>query len=159
MSDSNDTRPLRERLALHPFVAGLPDPFVERLLGLATEQAYPSGAFVLREGEAADTLYLLTAGRVVLEVAGPGRPLERVETLCAGELLGLHWLFPPRRWVLDARVIEPVRLIALDAERLRAELDRDPAFGYAVTTRLLAQLYERLERVRLQRLDVFKVDP
>ena len=159
MSDPTDTRPLRERLARHPFAEGLSDEFVDRLLTCATEVAYPSGAFVLREGGEADALYLLTDGRVVLEVGGPGRALERVETLCAGELLGLHWLFPPRRWVLDARVVDPVSAIALDAERLRAELDRDPDFGYAITTKLLAQLYERLERVRLQRLDVFKVEP
>ncbi|KYF75652.1 cyclic nucleotide-binding protein [Sorangium cellulosum] len=146
-------------LGAHPFLEGLPAAHVARLAGGASAQSFPEGAFLLREGGEADMLYLLTQGRVTLEIHRPGRGPVQVESLLGGDILGLHWLFPPRRWVLDARAVTQVRAIGLDAAHVRACSDADPALGYAVSLRLLRQLYARLERVRLQRLDVYRAEP
>ncbi|XXT21307.1 cyclic nucleotide-binding domain-containing protein [Sorangium sp. So ce429] len=146
-------------LGAHPFLVELPAAHLERLAEGARVLSFPEGAFLLREGGEADTLYLLTHGRVVLEIHRPGRDPVQVESLSGGDILGLHWLFPPRRWVLDARAATPVRAVGLDAAHVRACSDADPALGYAVSQRLLRQLYARLERVRLQRLDVYRAEP
>ncbi|WP_438014945.1 cyclic nucleotide-binding domain-containing protein [Sorangium sp. So ce315] len=145
-------------LGAHPFLEGLPAAHLARLAEGASARSFPEGAFLLREGGEADTLYLLTQGRVALEVHRPGRDPVQVESLSGGDILGLHWLFPPRRWVLDARAVTEVRAVGLDAAHVRACSDAEPALGYAVSLRLLRQLYARLERVRLQRLDVFNLD-
>jgi len=110
---------------------------------------------VLREGEEASVVYLLTGGNIALEVEVPGRGTIPVESLHGGDILGLSWLFAPYRWQLDARAVERSTAIAVDASRLRAALDADPALGYAIVRRLAGKLYDRLERVRLQRLDVY----
>lgn len=146
-------------LGAHPFLEGLAAAHLGRLAQGARVLSFPEGSFLLREGREADTLYLLTHGRVALEVHRPGHDPVQVESLEGGDILGLHWLFPPRRWVLDARVVEPVRAVGLDAAHVRACSDADPALGYAVSLRLLRQLYARLERVRLQRLDVYRAEP
>jgi CRP-like cAMP-binding protein len=99
---------------------------------------------------------LLRSGRVVLEQNVPGRGPTWVESLKAGDILGLSWLFPPYRWHLDARAVEPVDVFALDAASLRGPNAEHPTLDPALATRLLRQLYDRLERVRLQRLDVYK---
>lgn len=153
------TPALETALGAHPFLHGVSGDGLRRLATCARELSFPAGAFLLREGGEADAVHLLTAGRVVLEVQVPAQGPVRVEMLGPGDIVGIHWFFPPRRWVLDARCVEPVTSIALDAARLRAMLDEDPALGYAVTTRLLEQLYHRLERVRLQRLDVYGARP
>ncbi|KYF79828.1 cyclic nucleotide-binding protein [Sorangium cellulosum] len=146
-------------LGAHPFLEALPAAHLARLAEGASARSFPEGAFLLREGGEADTLFLLTHGRAALEIHRPGRGPVQVESLSGGDILGLHWLFPPRRWVLDARAVTQVRAIGLDAAHVRACSDADPALGYAVSLRLLRQLYARLERVRLQRLDVYRAEP
>lgn len=124
----------------------------------AREAAYAPGAFIFREGDAAESLYLLGAGRVALELDIPPRGVTQLESLGAGDILGLSWLFPPYRWHLDARAVEPVRAFVLGGTALRAHMAEDPVLGNVLATRMLRYLYDRLERVRLQRLDLYRTD-
>lgn len=143
-------------LEQHPFLRGLPSEQLSAIACNTRELSFPAGALLLREGEPADTLYLLRSGRVVLELNVPGRGPTLLETLKAGDILGLSWLFPPYRWHLDARAVEPVDVFALDASCMRGPSPDHPVLEPALAMRLLRHLYERLERVRLQRLDVYK---
>ena len=79
-----------------------------------------------------------------------------VETLSSGDILGLSWLFPRGRWTLDARCVEDVQAFALGAGGLRAQMTADQSLGLEVLTHVVQALYQRLMRVRLQRLDVYK---
>jgi CRP-like cAMP-binding protein len=141
----------------HPFLADVPAEQIRTLAPRAV--TCEPGAFIFREGDEADTLYLLCSGRVTLELNIPGRGPTQLESLGADDILGLSWLFAPYRWHLDARVVEPVQALALDAAALRARMAEDPVLGNRLATRLLRYLYDRLERVRLQRLDVYKAEP
>lgn len=140
----------------HPFLRGLSPEQVSSIACNTRELSFPAGALLLREGEQADTLYLLRSGRVALELNIPGRGPTQLETLKAGDILGLSWLFPPYRWHLDARAVEPVSAFALDASCLRGPTPEHPVLEPALAMRLLRHLYDRLERVRLQRLDVYR---
>jgi CRP-like cAMP-binding protein len=80
----------------------------------------------------------------------------QLETLGPGEILGWSWLFPPYRWHFDARASEPTRAVALDGTCLRAKCEADHDLGYALVKRFLYQLHQRLERSRLQLLDVYR---
>lgn len=143
-------------LEQHPFLLGLSPEQVSAIACHASERSFPAGALLLREGEPAGTLYLLRSGRVALEQHVPGRGATQLETLRAGDILGLSWLFPPYRWHLDARAVEPVEAFALDASCMRGPTPEQPVLEPALAMRLLRHLYERLERVRLQRLDVYR---
>jgi CRP/FNR family cyclic AMP-dependent transcriptional regulator len=142
----------------HPFLHGLSPEQLSAIARGARELSFPAGALLLREGEQANTLYLLRSGRVVLELNVPGQGATQLETLKAGDILGLSWLFPPYRWHLDARATEPVDVFALDASFLRGPTLEHPVLEPALAMRLLRHLYDRLERVRLQRLDVYKAE-
>jgi CRP/FNR family cyclic AMP-dependent transcriptional regulator len=150
---------LTDALSRHSFFHGLAPEQLARLAEVTTEVRVRAGSFVLREGGQADALYLVLEGTVALEVHVTRRAPVQVETVGPDDILGLHWLFPPRRWVLDARARDDVHLLKLDAEGLRARLEADPVLGYAVSQRLLREVYERLGRVRLQRLDVYDLAP
>ena len=143
-------------LEQHPFLLGLTPEQVSAIACGSRELSFPAGALLLREGEQANTLYLLRSGRVVLEQNVPGRGPTWLETLKAGDILGLSWLFPPYRWHLDARAVEPVDAFALDVSCLRGPTPEHPVLEPALAMRLLRHLYDRLERVRLQRLDIYK---
>lgn len=142
-------------LADHPLAQRLTAEQVERLATCGREVHFAAGVFIFREGGAAEMLYLLREGRVALEQHIPGQGAVQVENLHAGDILGLSWLFPDAHWTLDARTVEPVMAFALEAECVRARMGEDPALGYALSGWLVEQLYLRLMRVRLQRMDVY----
>lgn len=140
----------------HPFLRGLAPEQVKAIACGLSEKSFPAGTLLLREGDEAHTLFLLRTGRVSLELNVPGKGPTQLEMLKAGDILGLSWLFPPYHWHLDARAVEPVEAFVLDATCLRGPSPEHPVLEPALAMRLLRQLYERLERVRMQRLDVYK---
>ncbi len=148
---------LVRELAEHPFVCALGPEQLQWLAGCAAARSFRAGQFILREGGEADSLFLLRRGRVSLEVNIPGHGVEQVESLREGDIAGLSWLFPPHRWQLDARALEPVESIALDAPRLRVRMEEDHELAWALGRGLLFEMYQRLGRVRLQRLDLYAV--
>jgi CRP-like cAMP-binding protein len=143
-------------LASHPFLSGVSEGVLRRVASIAREERFGEGARVFREGESADAVYLLHEGLVALDLHVPGKGGARLETLRGGDIAGLSWLFAPFRWRLEARVIDPARATVIDAVRLREWMETDAEIGQAIAMRLVGQLYERLSRVRMQRLDLYK---
>jgi CRP/FNR family transcriptional regulator, cyclic AMP receptor protein len=149
---------LVRKLEAHPFLRGASGEVLRRIASISREESFPQGAVLLREGNDANTVFLLESGLVSLELNVPGKGVLRLETLRGGDIVGLSWLFPPYRWHLDAKAVEPTSALVIDARRLREWMKEDAAIGQAVGTRLVGQLYERLEQVRMQRLDLYKAE-
>jgi CRP-like cAMP-binding protein len=150
-----DVHGLTDVLAQHPFTKGLKREHLELVAGCARNVHLPAGSYPLREGESADTFYVLREGAVALEVHAAGRGGIVVQTLHGGEVLGWSWLFPPYRWSFDARVVEPVRALALDGACLRGKADADHELGYQLMKRVAKVFTERLAGTRLQLLDLY----
>ena len=143
----------------HPFLQNLSDEQLRFLTSCSANRRYAANEYLLREGESAAAFFLLRSGRVALEVHLPGKGPVQVESLGDGDVLGWSWLFPPYRWQLDARVVAPVVALVFAGDCLRAKMEADHDLGYALSKLMMAQLYHRLERVRLQRLDVYLAEP
>lgn len=145
-----------ERIVLqHPFLKGLEAQLGSTISGCARNLRFETGVYLLREGEPSNEFFLIRAGRVALEIAAPGQPHGVFGTLGEGEIVGISWLAPPYRWTFDARAMEPVRAIGIDARCLRAKCDSDSHLGYELMKRLAATLVGRLHATRLQMLDVY----
>ncbi len=139
----------------HPFFAGLPDAFRDLIRGCAKNVRFEAGQYLFHEGEPADAFYLLRHGRVALEITAPGRGAVTFQTIVAGEIVGVSWLIPPYRWTYDAKALELVRAISLDARCLREKCEADHDLGYDVMMRFLPVIAQRLQATRLQILDVY----
>ncbi len=150
---------LEPLLRKHPFLSGLSDDEIRFLVGCAANRRFAPGEMLFREGDEASHFYLLRAGRVALEVNVPGRGPFQLQSCGEGEAVGWSWLFPPYRWQLDARAAEPVAVLAFDGRCLREKMEQDHRLGYALTKLMLYEVYQRLERARLQRLDVYRNEP
>jgi CRP/FNR family cyclic AMP-dependent transcriptional regulator len=144
-----------ELLSEAPFFAGLRTDWVELIAGCGSNVSFDAGAAIFREGDSADTFYLLRHGSVALEAYVPSGGELVIETIDAGDVLGWSWLFPPYRWHFDAHAIGEVRATAFDAACLRGKCDADPALGYALTKRFAQTMVERLQWTRLRLLDVY----
>ena len=139
----------------HPFFAGLSEDRIQLVAGCARNVRFEPGQYLFRTNEAADEFYLLRHGRVALELTSPGRGQVTFETAMPGQIVGLGWLIPPYRRTSDARAVELVRAISMDAKCLRGKCDADHDLGYEMMLRFVPQLVERLYQARLQILDVY----
>jgi len=148
------------RIALeeHAFFAGLDPAFLAAIARDARIATFDAGAPILTEGEPADALFLVTAGKVALEIFAPDRPRRTIQTLGPGEVLGWSWLIPPHRWRLDGRAVRPTTAIALQAATVRRAMEERPEDGYRLLLRLLPVITQRLEHTRIQLLDLHGID-
>jgi CRP/FNR family cyclic AMP-dependent transcriptional regulator len=139
----------------HPFLKGLEPEYLTLLAGCAMNVRFREGAFLFREGEAADRCFLIREGKVALEIAGAGRGSIIVQTLAAGDVAGFSWLLEPHQWQFDGRAVEPVRAFALDGTCLRGKCADDPRLGFELTQLFARLAIQRLQATRLQLLDVY----
>ena len=146
---------LERIVAEHKLFEGLGPEFISLAAGCAKNVRFDTDQYLFHADDPADWIYLVRFGRVALEMVTPGRGAVQYETLGPGEVVGLTWLLPPYRWGYDARAIELVRAIALDAKCLRDKCEVDHSLGYEVLKRFLPVLVQRLQSVRLQMLDVY----
>jgi CRP/FNR family transcriptional regulator, cyclic AMP receptor protein len=148
-------RTISDLLGEHPFFVGISAPTVRLIEGCSKNVHWPAGSYLFREGDPADSLYVLRRGRVALEVHAPGRPDHVLDTVEAGDVVGGSWLVPPYRWFFDARASEEVSAVEIDGRCLRDKCDADPAVGYALMQRVVQVMYHRLQTARVRLLDLY----
>jgi CRP-like cAMP-binding protein len=145
-----------QALAVHPFLHGMTEHHLEQIASCAQIITVTVGQYLGRERETASAFYLLQTGRVAIEIHSPKKGTVRVLTIGPGEVVGWSWLVPPNRWQFDARVVEPIQALALDARGLRVRCEEDHELGYQLLKRLVDVVGGRLAATRLQLLDVYQ---
>jgi CRP-like cAMP-binding protein len=138
-----------------PAFQGLEPAALETIAGCGSNVHFGADDVIFREGDPADTFYVIRHGRAAIETFVPTSGPVTIETLDPGELLGWSWLFPPFRTQFDARALTDVRATAFDGACLRGKCDADPALGYALLLRFAHVFIERLQWTRLRLLDVY----
>jgi CRP-like cAMP-binding protein len=110
---------------------------------------------IYKEGDPANTFFLLRQGRVGLEINVPHRGPITIETICAGELLGWSWMVPPYKWQFTARALELTKAIAIDGQFLRNKCAEDSELGYEIYACLSDVIVDRLHATLMQLFDVY----
>ena len=141
---------IEELLGTYTFFRKMEPAELARFSGCAEIRTFPSGEYILREGQPADTFYILRSGQVALQIHEPTRGTFTIQTLGAGDILGWSWLFRPFRWHLDAVTVEPTEAIAFDAICVREKCDDDPRLGNMLMRRFAQTIVQRLQATRLQ---------
>ncbi|HXY04461.1 MAG TPA: cyclic nucleotide-binding domain-containing protein, partial [Terriglobales bacterium] len=116
-------------IAEHPFFAGLNSSFTDLMVSCASNVRFKAGTYIFKEGDAANTFYLIRAGKISLEARSPQRKPIIISTLDVGDVLGWSWLLEPFRWRFDARAVDEVRAIALDGKCLRTKCEENHDMG------------------------------
>ncbi len=141
-----------------PVFSGLDQDQLELIAGCAQNVVFPAGERLFREGDPADTFFLVRHGLVAIDVYVPNRGQLTLAAVGPGEIAGWSWLMPPYRWHFTGRSVELVRAIQFDGACLRGKCDDDTRLGYALLTRFSQLLVDRLQATRLQLMDVYGSD-
>jgi CRP/FNR family transcriptional regulator, cyclic AMP receptor protein len=139
----------------HRFFAGLDEDTIKLIAGCAHNVQIDVGEYLFHTDDSADEFYLIRHGRVAIDAVVPGRVAITIQTVGEGEIAGVSWLLPPYRWMHDARAVELVRAIGMDARCLRQKCDADHNVGYLMMMRFVPLLVGRLQATRLQLLDIY----
>ena len=150
-----DSTVTQSRLIDLAFTQGLDPGQLDEMAQIAASLEWDAGTTVFREGDRDSLLYVVEQGRVAIEIAVPGRGRVVILTVGPGEVFGWSSIFQQRPKTASARTIEPARVLALDASRLRELCDADPRLGYLLTRRILEVVSERLKATRMQLLDIY----
>jgi len=146
---------IAELLREHPFTEGLAAEHLDLIAGCGKFERMAPGAYLFREGDAADTFYLIREGRVALDIHSPTGGGITLQTLRDGDIVGWSWLFPPYRYSFDARAVDSTRVVAFDGACLRGKAEADHELGYELMRRMARVFTDRLQATRLQLLDVY----
>lgn len=121
-----------------PVLAGLPNESLERLADQVQEAQVAAGDWILREGDAANSLFILRSGRVDVIDEGPPETLIRV--LRRGEVLGELALLRQGTRSASARARRDTELLELDRASFEALIQEAPSFALGLTRAMGAQL-------------------
>jgi CRP/FNR family cyclic AMP-dependent transcriptional regulator len=138
-----------------PAFAGLTQAQLELIAGCARNAGFDRGERLFRNGDPADTFYLVRKGRVSLSTHVPARGAVVIETLDPGEIVGWSWLFPPYVWHFDAAAVDDLRVVAFDGACLRGKCEADHDLGYELMGRFASVMIDRLQHTRLRLLDMY----
>lgn len=148
-------RSISDYLSGNAFFAGLDAASVSELAGCAINMHIRPGEYLFREGQPAEHFYVITRGRIALELFSPASGPHVLDSAGPGEVLDWPWLIPPHRWFFDGRAVESTSVISLDAGCLRGKCEADPRLGYELVQRAAQTMSLRLQATRARLLDVY----
>ena len=120
----------------------------EALIPYAARASWPAGFVVYQRGAAADGVFIVTQGRVVLRSrvrAGRGF-VPWIAT--PGETFGSEGLSQNARYATDARADEESETLFLSAARFRAFVREQPQHSLALINQLMVERTSLLDKLR-----------
>jgi CRP-like cAMP-binding protein len=114
----------------------------------AARATWPSGFVVYQRGAAADGIFVVLRGRIVLRSrvrAGRGFVPG---VACAGETFGAEGLAQNSRYATDARADEETETLHLSGARFRAFVREQPQHALALVGQVMCERAGLLERLR-----------
>ena len=134
---------------------GLEPRSLEKISTMCRGRSYQEGTTIFREGDEAKELFVLTEGRIVLELEilpVPNRPAipTAVEVVTKGEGFGWSALVEPHVYTLSARCMTNCQVVAIKSDLLRNLMADDVALGYELMKRLAKLIAMRLTHTRLR---------
>lgn len=133
-------------------LSALADSSFSRIVEGCLAQQLPPGAVLFEEGDHADFLHVVLAGRIALVADGPDDREAVIEIFAAGEVLIAPAVILDLPYLMSARVTEEARVAMLPAANLRRAMAEDPAVSLA-----MAQILARHWRILVTQIKELKL--
>lgn len=129
---------------------------IDQLAVLSSLRTITAGDVLFREGGVEDNLYIVTEGRLAVDIHIPTQGEIRIFTAEPLDIIGWSCMTPMvRQRTASVRAILDSQLLCLDAEALHNLCEEDHEIGYVVMRRLANVVASRLLTTRLQLLEHF----
>lgn len=152
-----------ETLRRFPYFSGLSDDGLKSVAMISEEVSFKAGEHLFDESGTfkagsriysqegtASHLMLLTEGDVEVGFDLADGKQVVVGTLVPGDLMALSALIPPHRLTASGIAKTDGKMIAIEAEPLRACCEDNPALGYSLMKHVSKAIMQRLMETRLQ---------
>ena len=102
---------------------GLGHNFIKETMGIAEKVSYKGGEYIFREGDPADSFYIIIKGKIHLILRYPREVVYK--TSGVGDLFGCSCLMGWEFYFLSAQCEETSMLLRLDQKKMNSILDND----------------------------------
>lgn len=130
----------RSLLAGVALFEGLGDDALAAIAGAAASRHLERGDLLFRQGEPADELFVVQAGRLAIATRSIDGRESMVALMEAGDLVGEMSFFDARGRSADARALEPTDVVAIPFAPVKAALDAQPDALWHVVELLAGRL-------------------
>ncbi len=138
-----------ELIGQHWFFRNFSREDLELLLAQGQEVYYPAGSKVLKEGDPAESFYILLTGAVSIKIIRQGQEEFILSTLKhPGEIFGWSTLVEEGRFTATAECLEDCHLISFKRKDLDDFFAEHPPLGYRFMRSLAHLISRRLESTR-----------
>ncbi len=119
------------------------------LLSHSSVESPHEGKTIFRQGDEANYLYVLIEGTVDLSV----KTGEKFDFLTSkvekeGAAFGIPSLIEPFRYNMTATCVKPSKVLAIDAGRVKKDMEKDPKMGMEIMKKLASIYFNRLSEMR-----------
>ena len=146
------TASLKKALAKFELFMWLTDDELEKVAALSREENFAAGISIMAEGATATDLYMVEEGQARVEMSlsvYPGMVQDSlVEIIPKGEPFGWSAVIGSRVYTMTARAMEPLKVIAIDGEKLLALFNKNPDIGFKVMEGLVSVVSQRVRSVK-----------
>lgn len=125
---------------------GLSTTEVQRVEGFLTRREFSARTPIFRQGEPADTVYIVQSGRIRLIRRTSGGEEFTSGVWSTGYLIGLISAFLGERRFLAAETVEPAVLLALQRGALHACMEEIPRFALNIANLLALLASDSIQR-------------
>jgi CRP-like cAMP-binding protein len=139
-----------ELLRRYPHFAGVSEESLRHIAMISEERNFHAGAVVVREGEPASHLFVVSHGEVDVQSVLADGEHKTVDTLVPGDLLVWSALVEPHLARFWAVARSDAAVIAIEADSLRELMERDHRLGHRLMTGIAVALSHRLVGARIQ---------
>jgi CRP-like cAMP-binding protein len=127
------------------------------LLSHSSEESFPEGETIFRQGDEANDLYILIEGMLDLSV----KTGEKFDFLTSkvekeGAAFGIPSLIEPFRYNVTATCLKPSKVLVINAGCLKMDMEKDPTMGMEIMKKLVSIYFNRLNEIRSGVSNLFK---
>ena len=139
-----------EMLRRFPCFAGVGEGLLKQVAMIGEEKSIRKGDLLFREGEDATHLEIIIEGELDIQYLLGDGSYQTVDTTVAGDFTLWTSLIEPHITHSMGVARTNVRVVALDAAKLRTLMEAEPMLGYRIMSAIAGAVSHRLLGARMQ---------
>jgi len=130
---------------------------LQKIASVSSVKEFKVKEIIFEQYDELTELYVLLQGSLSLGISLPKDKRIHLGTIEEGQLFSWSAIFPPyisTAWVM---AVTPARVIAIDARKLNAEIEKDCDFGFKTMSKIAQTISHRLSDTRFQLMNQLNV--